>query len=78
MRTLLYGLIDCIMVATPLLIEKEINAILGIESVIKNNTLFDIIFVIKNTLFDIINAHWRTSSLKLLSKTFHNISSQKF
>lgn len=78
MRTLLYGLIDCIMVATALLIEKEINGILGIKSVIKNNTLFDIIFVIKNTLFDTINAHWRTSSLKLLSKTFHKISSQKF
>lgn len=53
METLLYGFMAFTVVATPLLSEAEMSAILGPKTVTKKKTL-DVIFVIKNTLFDII------------------------
>lgn len=65
------------MAATLVWIKNEIYTILGTKNVIKNNKVFDIIWGIKNTLFDIINAHWRTSFWKSFSKTLQKISIQK-
>lgn len=52
-ETLLYRFIAFTVAATPLLSEAEMSAILGPKTVAKKKT-FDVIFVIKNTLFDII------------------------
>ena len=54
MRTLFCGLTEFIYNgATISLIEKRINAFLGTKTMIKNDALFDIIFVIKY-IIDII------------------------